>query len=40
MLARDSFRVHRLVTYDVRAFSVALRAEAFSANWAPEAKAV
>ena len=40
MLARDSFHVHRLVTYDVRAFSVALRSEAFSANWAPEAKAV
>jgi len=40
MLARDSFNVHRLVSYEVKTFSVALRAEAFPASWAPEAKAV
>jgi len=40
MLATDSFHIHRLVDYEVRAFSGALRAEAFPMQWAPEAKAV
>jgi uncharacterized protein YciI len=40
MLARDSFHIHGLVDYEVRAFSAALRAEAFPKQWAPEAKAV
>jgi len=40
VLAKDSFHVHRLVSYDVKAFTGALRADAFPPNWAPEAKAV
>lgn len=40
MLAQDSFHVHRLVEHDVRSFGAALRARAFPAEWAPEARAV
>jgi uncharacterized protein YciI len=40
MLARDSFHVHQLVEYQIKAFSGALRAEAFPAKWSPEAKFV
>jgi len=40
ILAKDSFHVHRLVSYEVRPFTGALRAGAFPANWAPEAKAI
>jgi uncharacterized protein YciI len=40
MLAKDSFHVHRLVEYQVKAFAGALRADAFPAHWSPDAKAV
>jgi uncharacterized protein YciI len=39
ILAEDSFHIHRLVDYEVRTFSGALRAEAFPAQWAAEAGA-
>jgi uncharacterized protein YciI len=39
MLQSDSFRVHGLAQYGVQAFDAALRAQAFPAAWAPEAKA-
>ena len=40
MLSTDSFSVHKLVDYDIRAFNPALRASTFAAQWAQEAKAV
>jgi uncharacterized protein YciI len=40
MLAADSFRVHGLVDCEVRGFTAAMRAQAWPAQWAPEAKAV
>ncbi|WP_284417830.1 MULTISPECIES: YciI family protein [unclassified Bradyrhizobium] len=40
MLASDSFTVHRLVDHEIRGFTGAMRAEAFSSTWAPEAKPV
>jgi len=40
ILATDSFHIHGLVNYEVRAFSAALRSEAFPKQWAPEARAV
>jgi len=40
MLVQDSFHVHKLVAYEIKAFTGALRAEAFPATWALDAKAV
>lgn len=40
MLAKDSFHVHRLVECQVKAFTGALRAIAFPAQWSPDANAV
>jgi len=40
MLALDSFAVHRLVEHQIKGFDVALRAQAFPADWAPGAKAI
>ncbi|HEV2160558.1 YciI family protein [Bradyrhizobium sp.] len=40
MPAKDSFHVHRLVDYQVNAFTGALRADAFPPEWSPAAKAV
>ncbi|MGY4617687.1 uncharacterized protein YciI [Bradyrhizobium sp. USDA 4472] len=38
VLATDSFHVHQLVEYEIKAFSGALRGEAFPAKWSPQAK--
>lgn len=40
ILEPDSFYEHKLVAYDVRAFSPALRAEPFPAQWAASAKSI
>lgn len=40
ILEPDSFYEHKLVAYDVRAFSPALRAEPFPAQWASSAKSI
>jgi len=40
MLAEDSYAVHKVATSDIRAFSPALRLQAFPATWAPEAKGI
>lgn len=40
MLAADSFSVHRLVDSEVWGFTAAMRAQAWPAQWAPDAKAV
>lgn len=40
ILEPDSFYEHKLVDYDVRAFSPALRADVFPDQWAVGAKAI
>lgn len=40
MLARDSFHVHGIATFDVAAFEPALRAAAFPVEWAPRAQVI
>ncbi|MCI3133629.1 YciI family protein [Phenylobacterium aquaticum] len=40
MIRRDSFHVHGLATFDVQAFSAAIRAEAFPTVWAGDARAI
>jgi len=40
MLAEDSYAINKLAEYEVRAFAPTLRAGAFPAEWAPDAKAV
>jgi uncharacterized protein YciI len=40
MLAADSFSVHGLVNSEVRGFTAAMRARAWPAQWAPDAKAI
>lgn len=40
MLADDPFEVHRLVSFDIRCFDAALRAEGFPAQWAAGARPV
>jgi len=39
LLEQDSFHVHGLAAYEVRAFHPVLRAPAFPLAWAPEARA-
>lgn len=38
MLAGDPFDIHRLVTFDIRSFEAALRADNFPATWAAGAR--
>jgi len=39
LLAQDAYQQHGVARYTVQAFNAALRAAAFPAHWAPDAKA-